>query len=177
MNRKTVSIALVATLTTFLVLQLLPIGIGHTNPPVQSEPAWDSPQTRVLAERACYDCHSNETKWPWYSQIAPISWSVMDHVAEGREKLNFSTGGTGEEAHEAGEEVLDGEMPPTYYTLLHPEARLTDAEKATLVAGLNATLGGEEGDVGASRANHAPGAAVAGRHEDDDDEADEDDDD
>ncbi len=73
-----------------IAIQLVPYGRNHTNPPVQSEPNWDSPETRALAERACFECHSNETAWPWYSNIAPVSWLVQHDVDEGREKLNFS---------------------------------------------------------------------------------------
>ena len=60
------------------------------NPPVVREPVWDSPETRALAVQACYDCHSNETQWPWYARIAPISWVLAYDVIEGREALNFS---------------------------------------------------------------------------------------
>ena len=58
----------------FALTQVVPYGRNHTNPAVVYEPDWDSPETRALAERACFDCHSNETTWPWYSTIAPISW-------------------------------------------------------------------------------------------------------
>lgn len=134
----------------FLVIQLVPYGRAHANPPVTAEPAWDSPQTRALAERACFDCHSNESEWPWYSNVAPVSWLVQRDVEEGREYLNFSTwgrGGEGEEAEELGEVIAEGEMPPRAYLLTHPEARLTAAEKEALMAGLQATAGG--GDYGA----------------------------
>ena len=79
-----------ALLMTALVVQVIPYGRDHTNPPVAAEPLWDSPQTRDLAVRACFDCHSNETEWPWYSNVAPISWLVQRDVEEGREELNFS---------------------------------------------------------------------------------------
>lgn len=129
----------------FLLLQLIPYGRNHTNPPVVEEPNWDSPQTRALAERACFDCHSNETEWPWYSNIAPVSWLVQQDVAEGREHLNFSTwgrGGEGEEAEELYEVIVEGEMPMQNYLLTHPEARLSDAEKTALAQGLARTAGG-----------------------------------
>src|SRR5512134_2904759 len=71
-------------------LQLVPYGRNHTNPPVQSAPQWDSPHTREWFARACADCHSNETVWPWYSNIAPISWLVQRDVDEGRRALNYS---------------------------------------------------------------------------------------
>lgn len=73
-----------------VVIQSVPYGRQHTNPPVVAVPAWDSPRTRELAERACFDCHSNETKWRWYSNVAPLSWWLQKHVDKGRVKLNFS---------------------------------------------------------------------------------------
>ncbi len=75
----------------FIAIQFVPV--DKSNPPVVSEPKWDSPQTQALAERACYDCHSNQTKWPWYSNVAPVSWLLARHVQEGRDKLNFSEWG------------------------------------------------------------------------------------
>src|ERR1700674_2739250 len=77
----------------FGLIQLVPIGVSVTNPPVVSEPNWDSPQTRALAQRACFDCHSNETIWPWYSRVAPVSWLLASDVIQGRSRLNFSTWG------------------------------------------------------------------------------------
>ena len=131
-----------AILALFILIQFLPFGRNHTNPPVIQEPNWDSPQTRELAQRACFDCHSNETVWPWYSKIAPVSWLVANDTFEGRERLNFSEWGSSrmDEPEEAGEVVLEGEMPLRQYLLTHPEARLTDAERQALAAGLAATL-------------------------------------
>lgn len=128
----------------FLVMQLVPYGRDHSNPPVVSEPTWDSPQTRDLAERACFDCHSNETVWPWYSNVAPISWLVQHDVEEGREKLNFSTWAQGgsEEADEMAEVIAEGEMPMPIFLLTHAEARLTAAEKQALMNGLQTMRGG-----------------------------------
>jgi mono/diheme cytochrome c family protein len=129
-------------LGAFIVIQLVPYGRAHDNPPVVAEPRWDSPQTRELAKAACFDCHSNETSWPWYSHVAPIAWMVQNHVDEGREELNFSRWDLEqEEAHEAAEEVLEGDMPPWSYTLTHPSARLSDEERRTLAAGLERTIG------------------------------------
>lgn len=125
-----------------LAIQLVPYGRSHTNPPVLQEPAWDSPQTRALAQRACFDCHSNETVWPWYSNIAPISWLAQRDVEEGREKLNFSEWGRGEqEIDELAEVIREGEMPMPIYLLQHPEARLSAAEKQALINGLVASTG------------------------------------
>jgi mono/diheme cytochrome c family protein len=127
----------------FLLIQLVPYGRDHTNPPVASEPNWDSPQTRELAQTACFDCHSNETTWPWYGNIAPVSWLVQHDTDEGRRILNFSTwanGGQGREPGEAVEAVYEGQMPPPTYLITHPQARLTAAEKQALAQGLRATI-------------------------------------
>ncbi len=127
----------------FVILQLVPYGRSHTNPPVQSEPNWDSQDTRALAERACFDCHSNETTWLWYSNIAPFSWLVQHDVEEGRRILNFSEwdqGGKPRELEEMAEVLQRGSMPPAVYTPLHPNAKLTPAEVDQLIAGLNATV-------------------------------------
>lgn len=125
-----------------VVIQLVPYGRDHVNPPVVVEPRWDQASTRELAVRACFDCHSNQTAWPWYSHVAPTSWLVQRHVDDGRRVLNFSDWSrTYEEAGESAETVLEGEMPPRSYTLLHPNARLSTAEKRALADGLTATIG------------------------------------
>ncbi|GAB4497283.1 MAG: hypothetical protein OHK0052_08610 [Anaerolineales bacterium] len=125
-------------LVLFGLIQLVPYGRNHTNPPVVQEPNWSSPEVRALAQRACFDCHSNETVYPWYSNIAPVSWLVQHDIEEGRSKLNFSDWGRSREkdGDEIAEVILEGEMPPTIYLLQHPEARLTEAERALLIEGL-----------------------------------------
>ena len=151
--RRLILIAVAFLAVAFVAIQLVPYGRSHTNPPVTGEPAWDSAATRELAAKACFDCHSNETTWPWYSNIAPISWLLQTHVDEGREKLNFSEWGTGEqETEKIGKVVREGEMPPWDYLMLHPEARLSDADTQALLDGLGRTFGaggsgeGDEGD-------------------------------
>ena len=96
------------------------------------------PEVKQVLTRACKDCHSNETQWPWYSHVAPVSWFVADHVNEGRDELNFSDWGD-YTPHESGEilemvcrEVKQGTMPLTSYLILHPEAKLTPADVKTL---------------------------------------------
>jgi mono/diheme cytochrome c family protein len=128
----------------FVVAQLVPYGRDHDNPPVAAEPAWDTPATRELARRACFDCHSNETHWPWYSNVAPLSWLIQRDVDEGRDELNWSEWGPDEEGDESAETVIEGSMPPGTYPLLHPEARLSDQEIDALVAGLVATFGSDD---------------------------------
>jgi hypothetical protein len=121
-----------------LLIQVIPYGHNHTNPPVIQEPNWNSPQTREIAKRACFDCHSNETVWPWYSNIAPISWLVTHDVEGGREHLNFSEWNRSNQASpaEIQRQVESRKMPPTTYLLEHPEARLTDQEVQLLIDGL-----------------------------------------
>ena len=132
---------LVALLVIGVGVQLVPYGRDRTNPPVVREPAWDSPQTRELAVGACFDCHSNETVWPWYAKVAPISWLVDNHVTEGRAVLNFSEWGKAQEgASEAASVVRDGEMSPWYYKLAHASARLTEPEVEELAGGLERSL-------------------------------------
>ena len=132
-----------------LVMQLVPYGRNHANPPITSEPAWDSPDTRALVKQACFDCHSNETEWPAYSHVAPVSWLVQHDVDEGRAVLNFSEWHrTQKEASESAEEVTEGEMPPMMYRLVHSHARLNEAEHERLVRGLTNTLGGAQERVG-----------------------------
>ena len=123
------------------LIQFVPYGYDHTNPPVTAEPAWNTPETRALAVRACFDCHSNETVWPWYTDLAPVSWVVTNHVDVGRQVLDFSTWDRGHgELGEITETIRQGGMPPLYYRLIHSSARLTSAEKQQLIDGLQATF-------------------------------------
>ncbi|SRR5690606_3144001 len=129
----------------FLVMQALPVGGSRSNPPVTGTPAWDSPRTQELFVRSCADCHSNETRWPWYSYVAPASWLVVSDVEHGREHLNVSEWDRPQkDADEAAEEVADGTMPLRAYLAAHPSARLSPAEREELVRGLIATFGGRD---------------------------------
>lgn len=140
--KKVLVVAGVVVIALLVVAQAVPYGRNHSNPPVTAEPRWSGPEIRALAERACFDCHSNQTRWPWYSHVAPISWLLQADVDEGRRVLNFSEWTRSyEEAQESGETVRDREMPPRTYLLLHPKAKLTNAERGQLAAGLDATLG------------------------------------
>ena len=128
-----------------LLIQLVPYGRNHTNPPVLAEPKWDSTQTQITFMGTCGDCHSNQTVWPWYSNIAPASWLVYSHVAEGRSRFNVSEWGRQRNSgRESAEIVQEGEMPPWDYQLMHPLARLAGAEKQSFVQGLIATFGSGE---------------------------------
>jgi hypothetical protein len=126
----------------FIAIQAIPYGRDHAGSPISEEPIWDSDTTWQLAQRACFDCHSNRTNWPWYSVVAPVSWVIQRDVDKGRSQMNFSRWDLSQrEARKAPREVLDGEMPLWYYTLAHPEARLSAEEKEVLARGLEATIG------------------------------------
>lgn len=147
-RRRLLTSALFGTLLVGAAIQAVPLGRDHSNPPITGEPAWDVPETRALAVRACFDCHSNEVEYPWYSQIAPVSWAVESHIDSGRSKVNYSEWDQPqEEADKSAETVTENKMPPAFFTrFTHAEARLTESERRQLIQGLTATFGGEEGD-------------------------------
>lgn len=119
----------------FVFIQFVPV--DRSNPPVTADIP-TPPEVKVILKRACYDCHSNETVWPWYSQIAPFSWLLARDVHEGRAELNFSTWdqySTKEQVKKmkkSWEEVQEGEMPPWYYLPAHRDAALADADLQAL---------------------------------------------
>jgi hypothetical protein len=188
----------------FIAIQFIPV--NRTNPTVSTPIKWNSPETEALARRACMDCHSNETVWPWYANIAPASWLVYYDVQQGRSRLNFSTmaagvgprgfenptndlafqigrlmagggseggpgeagrgfnppaggqrptlqpgqtqpsgqfpgGRTGGRGSDIADQIQKGNMPPANYLLIHPAAKLSDAEKKLLIDGLSTSLG------------------------------------
>jgi hypothetical protein len=128
-------LSLIAIFLTLVFIQLAPV--ERSNPPVESEIATPD-NVKVILRKACYDCHSNLTVWPWYSSIAPVSWLLVSDVTEGREELNFTTWNRypikkqSAKQKKVWEEVQEGEMPPLIYRLMHPEARLSDPEKEQL---------------------------------------------
>lgn len=128
-------------LALFAVIQFVPYGHAHANPPVTRAAAFGPGAGLDIARGACFDCHSNESTWPWYSNVAPMSWLIQRDVDEGRNHLNFSEWDQPQEkADDLVKVVQEGEMPPFTYTLLHPDARLTDDERATLIASLRELL-------------------------------------
>ncbi len=125
-----------AVVGVLVLIQLVPYGRQHSNPPVTAEPTWP-PGVHTVAVRACFDCHSNETKWPWYSNVAPVSWLIFRDTMEGRLRLNFSEWDKPQRgADEAAKEVREGEMPLAIYLPLHHDAKLSPAERTALIAGL-----------------------------------------
>ena len=109
-NRPIVKWTLLGLAALFALIQIVPYGRDHTNPSGGHPIKWDSARTQRLMRGACMDCHSNETEWPWYSNVAPVSWLVQNDVDEGRRGLNLSTGDP--EVDEMIETIREGSMPP-----------------------------------------------------------------
>jgi hypothetical protein len=135
-----------AILALFIIIQFIPYGWDHANPKKVSEPQWNSEKTRTTFFRLCGDCHSNETTWPVYSYIAPISWLVQHDVEEGREHFNVSMWNVqkSNKGDEAAEEYEKGEMPPWLYQLPRPGTKLSPEEKSEFLQGLKTTFGEEK---------------------------------
>jgi hypothetical protein len=129
---------LLAFAILFAAIQLVPI--ARLNPPEASNPQAPASIVRLL-RRACYDCHSNQTRWPWYSFIAPASWLVSRHVAEARRRLNFSEWDAyasdpdtaSHKLAQIADQVASGKMAPWYYRAMHPGARLNVAQRQALI--------------------------------------------
>jgi hypothetical protein len=120
----------------FLLMQFVPV-FKRTNPLLVGEPPWDSDRTRELARRACFDCHSNETRWPWYAHVAPIGWFLVSDVEEARGTFNLSDWHPGDiSGQKAANRISSGEMPLPRYLMFHPVARLNETEKEQLIRGV-----------------------------------------
>jgi hypothetical protein len=136
MNRTVVRRALLGLAAVFVLAQFVPV--DRSNPPVGSEVA-APPEVRAILRRACYDCHSNETVWPWYGRVAPVSWLLDRDVREGRKEVDFSVFGQYTEKRrnrkwtEIPEQIEKGEMPPWFYVTVHRDARLSEADRAALI--------------------------------------------
>ena len=132
-----------------VLIQFVPFGHTHTNPPETKEPAWNSQDMKALVQRACFDCHSNETAWPWYSNIAPVSWLVARDVHEGRRHMDFSTWADYSSALRlkklAGISTMvqEGEMPPWFYLPMHANARLSPDDVSELATWADSSTGEE----------------------------------
>ena len=118
------------------------VEVDHSNPPITGEIKVPD-QVRIILKNSCYDCHSNETKWPWYSYIAPISWMIEDDVNEGRRHLNFSEWDKYNDQRrekkkkDIWEEVNSGDMPLKMYTYMHPNSSLDIAQKSVIEEWVN----------------------------------------
>ena len=120
---------------------------ARTNPPVVTDFIGTNsppPQIAAMLRASCYDCHSHETRWPWYSRVAPMSWLIANDVKDGRANLDLSDWPAGDRLRSAkkmenmGEQIGFGDMPPKKYTLIHADARLTDGQRKELSGWLDA---------------------------------------
>lgn len=131
---------------SLVLAQFVPV--ARTNPAVVSDVS-APPDVDAILRRSCYDCHSNETVWPWYSRVAPVSWVVVRDVNQGRRHVNFSTWGTLSPAdrekalRDIRDEVVEGRMPLGIYLPAHPEARLSEADKAAIDAWTRGAAGAD----------------------------------
>ena len=173
--KKIIRIIGIGLLVAFIGIQF--IRPNQTNPPL--DPKTDfltltQPPAEVaqMIRNTCYDCHSHETKYPWYAQVAPVSWILQNHIVEGREHLNFSKWDTpqalGEGEEEAGEileeiveTIQEGEMPLWDYAMMHPEARLSDTQKNQLITWFQTLPGGAVMGTGEKTAKPASSAHEA----------------
>jgi hypothetical protein len=133
----------------FVLIQLAPM--SKSNPPITKDVA-APPQVESILRRGCYDCHSNETRWPWYAHLAPVSWLVVRDVDNGRKRLDFSTW----DKYDDDPETLitkmrhidkmsrNGSMPLWYYLAAHSEARLSAADRDVLAQWVSDTIGAQE---------------------------------
>ena len=132
-----------APISVLIVVALVVLSgliVKRTNPPIRNSVQWDSRATEEQFRRSCANCHSHETDWPWYAYVGPTAFLVVHNVNEGREHFNISMPNMGE-AHESSKAVIEGEMPPSDYLLLHPEASLNESQRRSFAQGLQATFG------------------------------------
>jgi len=134
-KRKRLRLILTILVIAIIAAQFIPV--TRDNPPVKAD-FNGAAAVKAVLKKSCYDCHSNQTVWPWYSQVAPMSWLVASDVHEARQKLNFSEWGMmppakhSRAAEEAWEEVEKGEMPMAVYLIMHSGAKSTEADKAVI---------------------------------------------
>ena len=158
-SRKKIALwTIVGLIALFVVIQFVPYGRDHTNSPATNPFQWSSPTAEAIAKASCYDCHSNETQWWRAVKIAPFSWLAQHDIDRGQARVNFSDW-NGALTTEALQRAINHNMPPLKFTLLHPNAKLNDAEKQTLLRGFQASLAD---NGGAGTPTPAPSAASSG---------------
>ena len=139
--KRLVFILIGGAIVLFLLMQLIPFGHNRTNPPVVSEPNWSSPQARALVKEHCFQCHSNETNWTWYSNIAPGSWLIAYDVIKGRHEFNFSDWNNHPgKLEKMVQTIQEGEMPPIQYWIFHPSSRMNEQQKQELIDALRSSI-------------------------------------
>jgi hypothetical protein len=148
---------IVGLFALFVLIQFIPYGRDHTEQPATNAFKWSSPTAEAVAKESCYDCHSNETKWWWAVKVAPFSWLAQHDIDGAQEVFNFSEW-NGVMTTEELRRAINDNMPPLQFTLLHPNAKLSDAEKQTLVRGFQASLA----DNGGGKPTPSPSATSSG---------------
>ncbi len=134
---------MLAVLGCFISIQFIPVGHkatlqSDTNKSIDHQLRIPAIELSLL-KNACYDCHSDEMRRPWYASIAPVSWMMEQHVSEGKKNLNFSrwtdytTGIQAKKLDEMIEQLRQGSMPPSNYAFLHPAARLSASQTNALI--------------------------------------------
>lgn len=137
--KKVVLFVVIGGLVLFGLIQLIPV--DRVNPAVTREPNWSSPEARALVKEHCFQCHSNETEWPWYSYVAPASWLIKWDVVNGRRNFNYSEWDKNPGSlNEMVEKIQEGGMPPLQYTIFHPTSKLDAQQKQALIDALTNTL-------------------------------------
>jgi hypothetical protein len=132
---KRLLVVIAIVLVVVIGIQFIPV--GRTNPPIHAD-LKAAAKVHAILQRSCYNCHSNETRWPWYAHVAPISWMLANDVHEARSHVNFSDWGTldpslqARRAAEVWDEVKSGDMPLRQYLLIHPDARLSADDKSLI---------------------------------------------
>jgi len=159
--KKTLLWVIGGAIVLFVVIQFVPYGrTSHTNPPATNPFQWSDPQAKALATKACYDCHSNKTDWWWATNIAPFSWLVQHDVDTARGIANFSEY-AGLPSTEEFNHAVNDNMPPLQYTLMHPSAKLTDAEKLALVDGYQSAFAANSGGASGGQSSTPTTAPMA----------------
>ena len=136
---KTAAWAAVGLAGLLVLIQAVPYGKDRAPQPATNPFKWQDAGGEALAQAACYDCHSSQTRWWWAVKVAPFSWLAQSDIQEGRSRLNFSSW-DGRLTPERLNRALHRGMPPMQYTVAHPEARLSEAQKQELVASFRNSL-------------------------------------
>lgn len=140
---KILKYVLIALAAIFIIIQFIPANLPENNNDLTEDLVLTEgapEEVKLILSKACYDCHSNQTTYPWYSYVAPVSWLVANDTRHGRGELNFSEWASQSKRkkikilNEMAEEIEEGKMPLDIYTVMHKDAILTDAEIETITS-------------------------------------------
>ena len=143
---KIVKISGLVLLIVFVVVQFVPTSLNQSDviPPTDIMKTYDVPkQVEAIFKTSCYDCHSNNTNYPWYNKVQPMAWVLEDHINKGKEELDFSDFGSYSKRRQKSKlksirsQIEDDEMPLSSYTLIHRDAKLSESDKVMVVEWVN----------------------------------------